>query len=120
VAHLVAVGIAVSLDVQHAWAHARGVILDGVTVIIGSYNCTVAAEQQNGENLLVIHEARLAELYAEDWRRHAHHSSPNRPKVPWWRRRPRDPGVFPPAGVTRGGTATWVRMFEGPAEQNAG
>jgi phosphatidylserine/phosphatidylglycerophosphate/cardiolipin synthase-like enzyme len=77
-------GIAVSLDAPHAWAHDKVVIADGVTVSTGSYNWTVAAEQQNGENRLVICEARLAELYAEDWRRHAHHSSPYSPKAPWW------------------------------------
>jgi phosphatidylserine/phosphatidylglycerophosphate/cardiolipin synthase-like enzyme len=86
VARLVAAGIAVSLDVQHAWAHDKVMILDGEIVITGSYNWTVAAEQQNGENLLVIRDPRLAGVYTENWRRHAHHSTPYQPTAPWWAR----------------------------------
>jgi phosphatidylserine/phosphatidylglycerophosphate/cardiolipin synthase-like enzyme len=58
-------------------------ILDGETVITGSYNWTVAAETSNGENLLVIRDPRLAGLYTENWHRHAHHSFPYRPTVLW-------------------------------------
>jgi hypothetical protein len=47
-------------------------------------NWTVAAEKQNGENLLVIWDPQLARVYPEHWRRHAHHSTPYRPTVPWW------------------------------------
>jgi phosphatidylserine/phosphatidylglycerophosphate/cardiolipin synthase-like enzyme len=89
VAHLVAAGIAVSLDARHAWAHDKVMILDGAIVITGSYNWTnwtVAAEQQNGENLLVIRDPRLAGVYTENRWRHAHHSAPYRPTVPWWAR----------------------------------
>ena len=86
VARLVAAGIAVSLDARHAWAHDKVMILDGAIVITGSYNWTVAAEKENGENLLVIRDPRLAGVYTENWRRHAHHSTPYRPTVPWWAR----------------------------------
>ncbi|MGH8065247.1 MAG: phospholipase D family protein [Candidatus Entotheonellia bacterium] len=86
VARLVAVGIAVSLDAQHAWAHDKVMILDGEVVLTGSYNWTVAAEKTNGENLLVIRDPRLAGLYTENWRRHVHHSTPYRPAAPWWAR----------------------------------
>jgi phosphatidylserine/phosphatidylglycerophosphate/cardiolipin synthase-like enzyme len=84
VARLVAAGIAVSLDAQHAWAHDKVMILDGEIVLTGSYNWTVAAEKNNGENLLVIRDPRLAGLYTENWRRHAHHSMLYRPTAPWW------------------------------------
>jgi phosphatidylserine/phosphatidylglycerophosphate/cardiolipin synthase-like enzyme len=83
VALLVGEGIAVSLDDRHAWAHDKVMILDGETVITGSYNWTVAAETDNGENLLVIRDPRLAGVYTENWRRHAHHSAPYRRTVPW-------------------------------------
>jgi phosphatidylserine/phosphatidylglycerophosphate/cardiolipin synthase-like enzyme len=83
VARLVAAGIAVSLDAQHAWAHDKVMILDGEIVITGSYNWTVAAEQQNGENLLVIRDSRLAGVYTENWWRHAHHSTLYRPTARW-------------------------------------
>jgi phosphatidylserine/phosphatidylglycerophosphate/cardiolipin synthase-like enzyme len=86
VARLVAAGIDISLDARHAWAHDKVMILDGAVVITGSYNWTVAAEQHNGENLLVIRDPRLAKVYTENWRRHAHHSTRYRPTVPWWAR----------------------------------
>jgi phosphatidylserine/phosphatidylglycerophosphate/cardiolipin synthase-like enzyme len=86
VARLVAAGIAVSLDARHAWAHDKVMILDGEIVITGSFNWTVGAEKHNGENLLVIRDPRLAGVYSENWRRHAHHSTPYRSTVPWWAR----------------------------------
>ncbi len=61
-------------------------ILDGAIVITGSYNWTVAADKENGENLLVIRDPRLAEVYTENWRRHAEHSTAYRPPAPWWAR----------------------------------
>ena len=78
VALLVGAGIAVSLDERHEWAHDKVMILDGEVVITGSYNWTLAAENNNGENLLVIRDPRLAGVYTENWRRHADHSTPYR------------------------------------------
>jgi phosphatidylserine/phosphatidylglycerophosphate/cardiolipin synthase-like enzyme len=86
VARLVAAGIAVSLDARHTWAHDKVMILDGKIVITGSYNWTVAAEQENGENLLVIRNLQLAGVYTKNWQRHAHHSTLYRPTAPWWAR----------------------------------
>jgi hypothetical protein len=75
---------AVSLDARHEWAHDKVMILDGAIVITGSYNWTATAEKDNGENLLVIQDPRLAGLYAENWRRHADHSTPYRRTASWW------------------------------------
>jgi phosphatidylserine/phosphatidylglycerophosphate/cardiolipin synthase-like enzyme len=86
VARLVAAGVAVSLDAHHVWAHDKVMILDGEIVITGSYNWTVGAERDNGENLLVIRDPRLAGVYTKNWRRHAHHSTPYRPTALWWAR----------------------------------
>ena len=68
VAHLVAAGIVVSLDDHHGWAHDKVMILDEEIVITGSYNWTMAAEQDNSENLLVIRDPRLARCYTMHWR----------------------------------------------------
>jgi phosphatidylserine/phosphatidylglycerophosphate/cardiolipin synthase-like enzyme len=84
VALLLGSGIAVSLDGRHAWAHDKIMILDGEIVITGSYNWTLAAEKENGENLLVIRDPRLAGVYTESWRCHADHSTPYRGTVAWW------------------------------------
>ena len=86
VALLMTAGVAVSLDARHAWAHDKVMILDGEIVITGSYNWTVAAERNNGENLLVIRDVQLAGVYTANWRRHALHSTPYRSTVPWWAR----------------------------------
>jgi phosphatidylserine/phosphatidylglycerophosphate/cardiolipin synthase-like enzyme len=64
----------------------KSCILDGGIVTTGSYNWTVAAEKDNGENLLVIRDPRLAGVYTENWRRHAHHSTPYWRTAPWWTR----------------------------------
>jgi phosphatidylserine/phosphatidylglycerophosphate/cardiolipin synthase-like enzyme len=69
-------GIATLIDGAHAIAHNKVMIIDGATVITGSFNFTTAAERQNAENLLVIRDHALATRYAENWRAHAEHSTP--------------------------------------------
>lgn len=66
--------IATFIDAKHAIAHNKIMILDGQTVITGSFNFTKAAEQSNAENLLVIHDKELAEKYAANWKAHLAHS----------------------------------------------
>ena len=67
-------GIPVKIDAAHAIAHNKVMIIDGETVITGSFNFTKAAEEKNAENLLVIHDKKLAERYAKNWQEHAQHS----------------------------------------------
>ncbi len=67
-------GIAVKIDAQHAIAHNKVVIIDGETVITGSFNFTKAAEESNAENLLVIRDKKLAERYIKNWQEHERHS----------------------------------------------
>jgi phosphatidylserine/phosphatidylglycerophosphate/cardiolipin synthase-like enzyme len=43
-------------------------------VITGSFNFTKAAEENNAENLLVIHDKKLAERYIKNWQEHDRHS----------------------------------------------
>ncbi len=54
--------------------HNKVMIIDGVTVLTGSFNFTKAVDEKNAENLLVINDAALADRYAENWRLHAQHS----------------------------------------------
>ncbi len=49
-------------------------VIDGATVITGSFNFTKAAEERNAENLLVIRSADLARTYSDNWRSHIEHS----------------------------------------------
>jgi phosphatidylserine/phosphatidylglycerophosphate/cardiolipin synthase-like enzyme len=67
-------GIPTSIDARHAIAHNKIMVIDGATVITGSFNFTKAAEENNAENLLVIQDAALARKYADNWQVHAEHS----------------------------------------------
>ncbi len=67
-------GIPVKIDAQHTIAHNKVMIIDGETVITGSFNFTKAAEENNAENLLVIRDRKLAERYVKNWQEHAQHS----------------------------------------------
>ena len=49
-------------------------VIDGATVITGSFNFTKAAETSNAENLLVIRSPELAAKYAANWQAHLEHS----------------------------------------------
>ena len=62
------------IDAEHAIAHNKVMIIDGETVITGSFNFTKAAEENNAENLLVIHDKKLAGLYTKNWYEHSQHS----------------------------------------------
>jgi phosphatidylserine/phosphatidylglycerophosphate/cardiolipin synthase-like enzyme len=68
-------GIPVRIDSKHAIAHNKVIVIDGHTVQQGSFNYTKAAEDSNGENVLVNWDnQKLAEVYLKDWKRHWEHS----------------------------------------------
>jgi phosphatidylserine/phosphatidylglycerophosphate/cardiolipin synthase-like enzyme len=67
-------GIPVKIDDVHAIAHNKIVIIDGETIITGSFNFTKSTEENNAENLLVIHNRKLAERYIKNWLDHERHS----------------------------------------------
>ena len=51
-------------------------IVDGATVITGSFNYTWSAEHRNAENLLGIHDPKLAAEYSQNWDTRAARSRP--------------------------------------------
>jgi phosphatidylserine/phosphatidylglycerophosphate/cardiolipin synthase-like enzyme len=67
-------GVTTYIDSQHAIAHNKIIIIDRETVITGSFNFTKAAEEKNAENLLIIKNMKLAEIYIENWNKHKNHS----------------------------------------------
>ncbi len=73
---LVDAGISVSIDTKHSIAHNKVMIIDGVTVMTGSFNFTNAAEDKNAENLLVLHDKVVAKKYHDNWNKHQQHSEP--------------------------------------------
>ncbi len=64
------------IDSEHTIAHNKVMVIDGATVISGSFNFTAAAEHHNAENLLVIHDSELAAKYESNWILHRQHSTP--------------------------------------------
>jgi phosphatidylserine/phosphatidylglycerophosphate/cardiolipin synthase-like enzyme len=64
------------IDAKHAIAHNKIIVIDGETVVTGSFNFTKAAEEHNAENLLIIHDAALATKYSDNWKHHLDHSEP--------------------------------------------
>lgn len=69
-------GIPVKIDSTHDIAHNKILIIDGKTVITGSFNFTKNAEDKNAENLLIIRDKALAEKYTKNWLDHVGHSEP--------------------------------------------
>ncbi len=71
-------GIPTFIDAEHAIAHNKVIIVDGKTVITGSFNFTKAAEERNAENLLILrNQPELAKQYLENYERHRGHSHPS-------------------------------------------
>jgi phosphatidylserine/phosphatidylglycerophosphate/cardiolipin synthase-like enzyme len=68
-------GITTYIDARHAIAHNKIMILDRSTLITGSFNFTVAAEEKNAENLLIIKGNKpLIERYIRNFMEHKDHS----------------------------------------------
>jgi phosphatidylserine/phosphatidylglycerophosphate/cardiolipin synthase-like enzyme len=72
--YLATAGVPTWIDAAHHIAHNKVMVIDGATVITGSFNFTRSAEEENAENLLIIHDQALAAHYAENWQKHAGHS----------------------------------------------
>ena len=73
--HLVEQGLVPLIDDHHAIAHNKVVLIDGITVITGSFNFTQHAETSNAENLLVLrHHPELAAVYRKDFVAHRDHA----------------------------------------------
>ena len=61
-------GLPVRIDDDFAIAHSKVMIIDEENVITGSFNFTKAAEEKNGENVLVLRgNKELAAAYLQNW-----------------------------------------------------
>jgi phosphatidylserine/phosphatidylglycerophosphate/cardiolipin synthase-like enzyme len=67
-------GVPVYIDAKHQIAHNKIIIIDRETVITGSFNFSKAAEETNAENLLVLKNKQLAEVYLKNFAEHREHS----------------------------------------------
>ena len=68
-------GVPVLFDGAHAIAHNKVMVIDGETVITGSFNFTESAEERNAENLVVLRDKGLVERYERNWQKHREHSA---------------------------------------------
>lgn len=62
-------GIDVRLDGNPELMHHKVFIIDGKVVILGSYNFSKNAEENNDENTLIIFDQAIAELYLSEFQR---------------------------------------------------
>lgn len=62
-------GIECHVDHVLGIAHNKVMIIDKEIVITGSYNWTNAAEMRNAENLLIIKDQSIANIYKSNWDR---------------------------------------------------
>lgn len=56
------------IDYQPEIAHNKVMIIDGKTVITGSFNFTRAAQARNTENVIIINDTALAKKYIANWK----------------------------------------------------
>ncbi len=69
--------IPVFIDAKHPIAHNKIIIIDGATIITGSFNFTKAAEESNAENLLIIDgKPKLVAAYLANFEKHLAHAKP--------------------------------------------
>ncbi len=61
-------GLDVRWDANKYNLHDKVFIIDNETVITGSYNPTTHGDEKNDENMLIIHDKRIAEKYLEEFR----------------------------------------------------
>jgi phosphatidylserine/phosphatidylglycerophosphate/cardiolipin synthase-like enzyme len=62
-------GLDVRMDANPRQMHDKVMLIDSQIVVTGSYNFSLSAERINDENLLVIHDARVAALYQAEFNR---------------------------------------------------
>ena len=62
-------GLDVRLGADQGLMHHKVMIIDGTTVVTGSYNFTASAEESNDENVLVIHDPAIAAEFLQEFQR---------------------------------------------------
>lgn len=64
-----AAGLDVRLDGNPYTMHHKVIVVDGRTVVFGSYNFTNSAENSNDENVLIVHDADVAARFTQEFQR---------------------------------------------------
>ncbi|MFH0848015.1 MAG: phospholipase D family protein [archaeon] len=66
---LKAAGVAVRIQTTRGLMHNKATIIDGETIITGSYNWTNDAETSNNENMLIVKNTKLAIQYESEFQK---------------------------------------------------
>jgi phosphatidylserine/phosphatidylglycerophosphate/cardiolipin synthase-like enzyme len=75
-------GLVPLIDPNHAIAHNKVMIIDGHTLITGSFNFTHNAENDNAENLVIVKgHPDLVRAYRDNFTAHKAHARQAQPKV---------------------------------------
>jgi len=75
--HLLEQGLKPLIDAHHAIAHNKVILIDGRTILTGSFNFTHQAEQENAENLLILKgHPELVRDYRHNFEEHRSHAQP--------------------------------------------
>lgn len=69
VGRLRAAGVDVRLDNNRGNMHHKVMVIDGQTVITGSYNFSRSAEERNDENLVIVRDRSTAEAFSAEFER---------------------------------------------------
>jgi phosphatidylserine/phosphatidylglycerophosphate/cardiolipin synthase-like enzyme len=89
-------GLVPLIDPKHAIAHNKVMILDGRTILTGSFNFTNQAEHENAENLLIIKgHPDIVSSYRKDFAGHKAHA--RQPEVKQSEVKPRPAAAAPAA-----------------------
>lgn len=59
--------VSVYKDTNSYTMHEKAIIIDGKTSILGSYNPTKAATEKNDENILILHEENIAQMFIREF-----------------------------------------------------
>ncbi len=62
-------GLDLRLDINPATMHHKVIVIDGETVITGSYNFTRSAEERNDENVLIVLDPAIGHAYSQEFER---------------------------------------------------
>jgi phosphatidylserine/phosphatidylglycerophosphate/cardiolipin synthase-like enzyme len=107
VAALARAGIAVRVDTVRGLMHDKITLIDGMTVLTGSYNYTWSAEHRNAENLVVLRDPAAVAVFARNWRAAAERSVPlSAASLP-------TPARRGPVGAVRGNRRTHIYQWPG-------
>jgi phosphatidylserine/phosphatidylglycerophosphate/cardiolipin synthase-like enzyme len=72
---LEAAGVPVAYDDREPIMHMKVIVIDGTTVLTGSYNYSLQAER-NAEDLITVRDPDLAGRFLAEFARHQGHAGP--------------------------------------------